>query len=70
MLCYLCAGAIVQFGIKRVLVGENETFAGAKEFMESHGVEVMNLNLDECKQLMKEFIQKNPELWNEDIGEL
>ncbi|HEY4482499.1 MAG TPA: nucleoside deaminase [Candidatus Brocadiaceae bacterium] len=68
--CYLCAGAIVQFGIKRVFVGESETFAGAKEFMESHGVEVINLNLDECKQLMKEFIQKNPELWNEDIGEL
>jgi len=38
--------------------------------MASHGVEVINLNLDECKQLMKEFIQKNPELWNEDIGEL
>lgn len=68
--CYLCAGAIVQFGIKRVFVGESETFAGAKEFMESHGVEVINLNLNECKQLMKEFIQKNPELWNEDIGEL
>ncbi len=68
--CYLCAGAIVQFGIKRVFVGESETFAGAKEFMESHGVEVINLNLDECKQLMKEFIQKNPELWNEDIGGL
>ncbi len=49
---------------------ESETFAGAKEFMESHGIEVINLDLDECKQLMKEFIQKNPELWNEDIGEL
>ena len=70
MPCYLCAGAIVQFGIKKVFVGESETFAGDKEFMESHGVEVVNLNLDECKQLMKEFIQKNPELWNEDIGEL
>ncbi len=70
MPCFLCAGAIVQFGIRKVFVGESETFGGAKEFMESHGIEVINLNLDECKQLMKEFIRKNPELWNEDIGEL
>lgn len=69
MPCYLCAGAVVQFGIKQVIVGESETFAGAREFMESHGVEVIDLNLDECKQLMSEFIQKNPQLWNEDIGE-
>jgi cytosine/creatinine deaminase len=68
--CYLCAGAVVQFGIKKVMVGESETFPGATEFMESHGVEVINLDLDECKNLMKEFIQKNPELWNEDIGKL
>lgn len=68
MPCYLCAGAVVQFGIKKVIVGESETFPGAKEFMESHGVEVIDLNLDECKQLMSEFIRKNPQLWNEDIG--
>lgn len=68
MPCYLCAGAVVQFGIKKVIVGESETFAGAREFMESHGVEVTDLNLNECKQLMSEFIQRNPELWNEDIG--
>jgi cytosine deaminase len=68
MPCYLCAGAVVQFGIKKVIVGESETFAGAKEFMESHGVEVIDLNLDECKQLMSKFIQEKPELWNEDIG--
>lgn len=68
MPCYLCAGAVVQFGIKKVIVGESETFSGAKEFMESHNVEVIDLNLDECKHLMQEFIQKNPELWNEDIG--
>jgi cytosine/creatinine deaminase len=68
--CYLCAGAVVQFGIKKVMVGESETFPGATEFMESHGVEVINLDLDECKNLMKEFIQKNPELWHEDIGQL
>jgi creatinine deaminase len=70
MPCYLCAGAVVQFGIKKVLVGESETFSGAREFLESHGVEVIDLNLDECKQLMGQFIQTNPELWKEDIGEL
>jgi creatinine deaminase len=68
MPCYLCAGAVVQFGIKKVFAGENETFAGAKEFMESHGVEVINLNSEECKGMMRKFIQENPELWNEDIG--
>ena len=68
MPCYLCAGAVVQFGIKKVIAGESATFPGAKEFMESHGVEVIDLNLDECKQLMSDFIQKNPQLWNEDIG--
>lgn len=51
-------------------MGESETFAGAEVFMESHGVNILDLNLDECKQLMKDFIRKNPELWNEDIGEL
>jgi cytosine deaminase len=70
MPCYLCAGAIVQFGIKKVIAGESETFAGAKEFMESHGVAVTDLNLAECKQLMKNFIKTNPDLWKEDIGEL
>lgn len=68
MPCYLCAGAVVQFGIEKVIVGESETFPGAKEFMESHGVEVIDLNLDECKHLMSQFIQNNPQLWNEDIG--
>ena len=70
MPCYLCAGAVVQFGIKKVIVGESVTFSGAKEFMESHGVEVIDLKDEECISMMKEFISKNPELWNEDIGEL
>ncbi len=70
MPCYLCGGAIVQFGIKKVYAGESETFPGSKEFMESHEVEVINLDLDECKDLMKTFIENNPKLWNEDIGEL
>jgi cytosine deaminase len=68
MPCYLCAGAVVQFGIKKVYAGEAETFSGAREFMESHGVEVVDLDLDECKQMMEHFIRQNPELWNEDIG--
>lgn len=70
MPCYLCAGAVVQFGIKKVIAGESETFAGAREFMESHGVAVIDLNIDECKQLMREFIRNNARLWNEDIGKL
>lgn len=70
MPCYLCAGAVVQFGIKKVIAGESKTFSGARDFMESHGVEVIDLDLQECKQLMKDFIDNNPELWQEDIGEL
>ncbi|MBK1987585.1 nucleoside deaminase [Sphaerospermopsis aphanizomenoides BCCUSP55] len=68
MPCYLCAGAVVQFGIKKVIAGESRTFPGAREFMVSHGVEVIDLNLDECEQMMSEFIAEKPELWNEDIG--
>lgn len=68
MPCYLCAGAIVQFGIRKVIAGESQTFEGAAEFMRGHGVEVVDLDLDECKSIMKEFIAKKPELWNEDIG--
>jgi creatinine deaminase len=70
MPCYLCAGAIVQFGIRKVIVGESTNFKGAKEFMKSHGVEVIDLNLNECKVLMRDFITKHPNLWKEDIGEL
>jgi creatinine deaminase len=70
MPCYLCAGAVVQFGIKKVYAGESTTFPGARAFMESHGVEVIDLDLDACKQMMSDFIEKNPRLWNEDIGEL
>lgn len=70
MPCYLCAGAVVQFGIKKVYAGESVTFSGAREFMESHGVEVIDLNSEECIQMMNKFIAENPKLWNEDIGEL
>ena len=70
MPCYMCAGTIVQFKIKKVIVGESQTFSGAREFMESHGVEVVDLNLSECVEMMEDFIEHNSELWNEDIGEL
>jgi cytosine deaminase len=70
MPCYLCSGAVVQFDIKKVIVGESATFPGGPEFMKEHGVEVIDLNLDECKKLMTDFIESNPKLWNEDIGEL
>jgi creatinine deaminase len=70
MPCFLCAGAVIQFGIKKVVVGESESFSGAGDFMRSHGVEVMDLNLANCKQLMQAFILKHPALWNEDIGKL
>lgn len=62
MPCYLCAGAVVQFGIKRVIAAESKTFPGAKEFMVSRGVEVIDLNLNECEQMMSEFITEQPEL--------
>ena len=68
MPCYLCSGAVVQFKIPKVIVGESETFSGGRAFMESHGAEVIDLDLDECKQLMADFIQRHPEIWNEDIG--
>ncbi|MBL1279957.1 MAG: nucleoside deaminase [Fluviicola sp.] len=69
MPCYMCAGTIVQFKIPKVIVGESKTFPGAKEFMESHGVEVIDLENEECIQMMEDFIENNAELWNEDIGE-
>jgi cytosine/creatinine deaminase len=68
MPCYLCAGAVVQFGIPKVVVGESRTFTGAREFMKSHGVQVVDLDLDECCKMMEEFIAARPDLWYEDIG--
>jgi cytosine deaminase len=70
MPCFMCAGTIVQFKIPKVIVGESQTFSGAREFMEAHGVEVVDLKLPECVNMMQEFIDEKPELWNEDIMEL
>lgn len=70
MPCYLCAGAVVQFNIPKVVVGESDNFAGAKEFLEKMGVEIVDLDLSECKEMLADYIDKNPEIWNEDIGVL
>jgi creatinine deaminase len=68
MPCYLCAGAVIQFGIKKVVTGESKTFNGAKDFMKSHGVEVVDLDISECKRMIGKFIQEHPDTWSEDIG--
>jgi cytosine deaminase len=67
--CDMCTGAILLYEIPRVVMGENETFVGGEDYLRSRGVEVINLDSDECKQLMREFIAAHPEVWNEDIGE-
>ena len=70
MPCYMCAGTIVQFKIPKVMVGESRTFGESRAFLESHGVEVVDLDLQECVAMMDEFIAAEPTLWNEDIMEL
>ena len=70
MPCFMCAGTIVQFKIPKVVVGEARTFGESKEFLESHGGEVIILDSEECVAMMKEFIEAEPALWNEDIMEL
>lgn len=67
--CTMCTGAILLYGIKRVVVGENETFVGGEGTLVRHGVEVVNLDNAQCKDLMKRFIAAHPDIWNEDIGE-
>jgi len=67
--CPMCTGAILLYGIPKVVIGENETFMGAEELLRKNGVEVVMADSSECKELMKAFIANRPELWNEDIGE-
>jgi creatinine deaminase len=67
--CDMCTGAILLYGIPRVVIGENETFMGGEDYLRSRGVEVINLDSPECKALMAEFIERDPDIWNEDIGE-
>lgn len=67
--CDMCSGAILLYGIPRVVVGENRTFQGPEEYLRARGVDVKIVDNPDCVQLMIEFIGDNPELWNEDIGE-
>jgi cytosine deaminase len=66
--CAMCSGAILLYGIPRVVVGENLTFTGEEELLRSRGVQVEVLQDDTCVRMMQAFIAQRPELWNEDIG--
>ncbi|WCO01462.1 nucleoside deaminase [Psychroserpens ponticola] len=67
--CSMCTGAILLYGIPKVIIGENSTFLGEEELLKSKGVEVVVLDNDTCKTMMNDFIKAQPKLWNEDIGE-
>ena len=67
--CMMCSGTIVQFGIPRVVVGENTTFGGNETFLREHGVEVVIADDPDCIALMERFIREKPDLWAEDIAE-
>lgn len=67
--CDMCTGAILMYGIPRVVVGENRSFMGGEDLLRARGVEVVDLDSEECYALMQEFITRYPEIWNEDIGE-
>ncbi|UIX31697.1 nucleoside deaminase [Streptomyces sp. GQFP] len=67
--CWYCSGLVRQFGISRVVVGEAVTFHGGHDWLAEHGVEIVLLDDPECTALMRDFINNNPALWNEDIGE-
>jgi len=67
--CPMCSGAILLYGIPRVIVGENRTFLGEEELLRSRGVAVEVLQEKECIDMMREFMTTRPELWHEDIGE-
>ncbi|MFK0281807.1 nucleoside deaminase [Streptomyces sp. NPDC090499] len=67
--CWYCSGLVRQFGISRVVIGEAATFHGGHEWLAEHGVEIVLLDDEECTAMMRDFINDNPALWNEDIGE-
>ena len=67
--CAMCSGAILLYGIPKVVVGENRTFIGEEDLLRSCGVDVQVVQDPACIQLMKDFIARRPDLWNEDIGE-
>lgn len=67
--CHMCTGAMLLYGIKRVVIGENRTFMGAEDLLRDRGVDVVVLDSEECVQMMADFVAAEPSLWNEDIGE-
>ena len=67
--CDMCTGAILLYGIPRLVIGEHRTFVGGEDYLRSRGVEVVNLDSAECYELLQGFIAANPAVWNEDIGE-
>jgi cytosine deaminase len=67
--CWYCSGLVRQFRIGTLVVGESRTFAGGLDWLRENGVNVIDLDNPECRALMETFIQKHPEIWNEDIGE-
>lgn len=67
--CWYCSGLVRQFGISRVVVGEADTFRGGQDWLAEHGVEIVVLDDAECVAMMREFVGRNPALWNEDIGD-
>ncbi len=67
--CDMCSGAVLLYKIPRIVVGENRTFQGPEDYLRSRGIKLDIVDSDECVQLMTAFINDNPELWNEDIGE-
>lgn len=68
MPCAMCAGAAIQFGIPIVIAGEDRTFPSSRMLMVDAGIKVVDLNLDECFELLQQFANERPSLWNEDIG--
>lgn len=67
--CDMCSGTALLYRIPKIVIGENRTFQGPESYTQSRGIELVNLNSQECIQLMNDFIAARPELWNEDIGE-
>ncbi len=67
--CWYCSGLIRQFKIKTVIVGESVNFSGGVEWLKQNGVEIIDLNSDDCISMLANYIKDNPEIWNEDIGE-
>jgi creatinine deaminase len=67
--CWYCSGLVRQFGIRTLVVGESRTFSGGLDWLRAAGVRVLDLNSEECVQMMEDFIREHPEIWHEDIGE-